>query len=66
MEREDPKRRAEIAKEARLYLLALVCASGGALAVYLTNRLVVGIFVFAVCLLVFGPLLRSYEKRRRR
>jgi len=62
---EDPKTRRKIAKEARLYLLALVCATGGALAVHLSGRLTTGIFVFAVCLLLFGPILYSYEKRHR-
>ncbi|HEX8488927.1 MAG TPA: hypothetical protein VF642_10330 [Propionibacteriaceae bacterium] len=62
---EDAKRRREIAKEGRLYLLALVCASGGALTVYLTDRFVSGVFVFLLCLLVFGLLLYRYEKRRK-
>ena len=63
---EDSNRRREIAKEGRLYLLALVCATGGALTVYLSGRLVTGIFVFALCLLVFGPILYQYEKRHRK
>lgn len=63
---EDQKRRREIAKEGRLYLLALICASGGALTVYLTNRLASGIYVFLLCVLVFGGLLYQYEKRHRR
>jgi hypothetical protein len=62
---EDAKRRRQIAKEGRLYLLALVCASGGALTVYLTNRFVSGVFVFLLCLLVFGLLLYRYEKSRK-
>jgi uncharacterized membrane protein YhhN len=62
---EDAKRRREIAKEGRLYLLALVCASGGALTVYLTNRFVSGVFVFLLCFLVFGLLLYRYEKSRK-
>ena len=62
---EDPGRRREIAKEGRLYLLALVCATGGALTVYLTNRLATGIFVFLLCVLVLGSLLYRYEKRHR-
>jgi hypothetical protein len=62
---EDPATRRKIAKEGRLYLLALVCATGGATAVYLSNRLTIGIFVFAICLLVFGPILYHYEKRHR-
>lgn len=62
---EDAKRRREIAKEGRLYLLALVCASAGALTVYLTNRFASGVFVFALCVLVLGGLLYQYEKRHR-
>ena len=62
---EDPKRRREIAKEGRLYLLALVCATGGALTVYWTDRLSSGIFVFLICVLVFGAVLYQYEKRHR-
>jgi heme A synthase len=62
---EDDQTRRKIAKEGRLYVLALVCATGGALGVYLSNRLLVGIFVFAVCLLIFGPMLYHYERRHR-
>lgn len=63
---EDSNRRREIAKEGRLYLLALVCASAGALTVYVSDRLVTGIFVFLLCLLVFGPILYQYEKRHKK
>lgn len=62
---EDQRTRRALAKEARLYLLALVCATGGSLAVYRSDRLTVGILVFLCCLLVFGPLLYAYEKRHR-
>lgn len=62
---EDPKTRRDLAKEGRLYLLALVCATGGSLAVYFSNRLTMGIFVFGICVLVFGSLLHGYEKRHR-
>lgn len=62
---EDDQTRRKIAKELRLYLLALVCATAGAVTVYLTDRLATGIFVFACCLLVFGPILYTYEKRHR-
>ena len=62
---EDAETLRKIAKEGRLYLLALFCATGGGLGVYLSDRLAVGIFVFALCLLVFGPLLYAYQKRRR-
>lgn len=61
----DPSNRRALAKEGRLYLLALVCATGGALAVYLTDRFLIGVSVFLVCVLVFGTLLHTYEKRHR-
>ncbi|HEX8510808.1 MAG TPA: hypothetical protein VF635_15085 [Propionibacteriaceae bacterium] len=63
---EDQRTRRALAKEGRLYLLALVCATGGSLAVYLSDRLAVGILVFLCCVLVFGPVLYAYEKRRRK
>ncbi len=63
---EDSNRRREIAKEGRLYLLALVCATAGALTVYLSGRLVTGIFAFLISLLVFGPILYQYEKRHQK
>ena len=62
----DEKTRHAIAKEGRLYLLALVCATGGALGVYLSNRIAPGVFVFLLCLLVLGPLLHAYEKKQLR
>ncbi len=61
---EDPIIRRKIAKEARLYGLSLSCALPGAVAVYLSNRISVGVLVFLGCLLVLGPLLWRYERRR--
>lgn len=61
----DPVTRRALAKEGRLYLLALVCATGGSLAVYLSDRISVGVVVFLGCVLVFGPMLYAYEKRHR-
>lgn len=61
---EDPIIRRKIAKEARLYGLSLSCALPGAVAVYLSGRLSVGVLVFLGCLLVLGPLLWRYERRR--
>lgn len=63
---EDAETRRKIAKELRLYGLSLVCAVPGAVAVYLSHRLAVGVFAFLLCLLVFGPLLLRYERRHRR
>jgi hypothetical protein len=63
---EDLETRRKIAKEGRLYLLALVCATAGALTVYVTDRLVVGIFAFLVAVLFRGPILYTYEKRHQK
>ena len=63
---EDAETRRKIAKELRLYGLSFSCAVPGAVAVSVSGRLVTGIFVFLLCLLVFGPLLLWYEKRHRR
>jgi hypothetical protein len=62
---EDPGRRREIAREGRLWLLSLVCALVGAITVWRTDSLTSGIFAFLVSLLVLGPVLWWYEKRRR-
>lgn len=58
----DPKTKRELAKQGRLWGLSLICATGGATAVYLTDRLAIGIAVFAACLIVFGSALFLYEK----
>ncbi len=62
---QDPDLRRKLAKEGRLYLLALFCATPGAIAVYLSNSLAVGIAVFLGCVLVFGSALFLYEKRHK-
>jgi len=62
----DPKTRRELAKQGRLWALSLVCATGGAVAVAQSGRVAVGVFVFGICLLVFGGGLYVYEKRHQR
>lgn len=64
MER-DPELSAKLAKEGRLWALALVCATVGAIAVALTDDVLPGVLAFLVTVAVLGPLLRRYEKRRR-
>ena len=64
MER-DPELRAKLAKEGRLWALALVCATVGAITVALTDDVLPGVLAFLVTVAVLGPLLRRYEKRRR-
>jgi hypothetical protein len=61
----DPDLRKKLAKEGRLWLLSLLCAVPGAVAVALTDRISIGIAVFAACLLVFGTALVLYERRYR-
>ncbi|MBA8793152.1 hypothetical protein FHX74_000746 [Friedmanniella endophytica] len=61
---QDPK--AALAKEGRLWLLALVCAAAGAATVAGTGKLLPGIGVFLLCLVVLGPLLYWFEKWRQR
>lgn len=60
-----PDLRRNVAKEVRLWVLALVCAAAGATAVSVTDSLPIGIFVFLGTLAVLGPLLFAYEKRQR-
>ncbi len=59
-----PDVRDAVAKEGRLYLLALACATPGAIAVYLFHSLYIGIGVFLIFLIVLGSALYGYEKRR--
>ncbi|GAA2097879.1 hypothetical protein GCM10009841_10470 [Microlunatus panaciterrae] len=56
----------QVAKEARLWVLALVCATGGATAVALSDSLAIGVAVFLGLLGVLGPILYAYEKKQRR
>jgi hypothetical protein len=61
----DPELRAKLAKEGRLWALALVCATVGATTVALSGSVLPGVLAFLVMIGVLGPLLRRYEKRRR-
>lgn len=65
MER-DPELRGKLAKEGRLWALAVVCATVGAGTVAATDSVPSGVLAFLVALAVLGPLLYLYEKRRRR
>lgn len=65
MAAQDPQLRRQVAQQARLWLLALVCATVGAGVVARTDRLAPGIGAFLLALVVFGPLLWLYEKRHR-
>ncbi len=62
----DPKRRAELAQYARLWLLALPCAAVGSFVQWRTNDVVLGVVAFLVALVVLGPILWLYERRRKR
>jgi hypothetical protein len=62
----DPGRRRELAQQGRLWLLALVCASVGALTVSRTGSIYVGAGAFLLTLAVLGPILYAFERRARR
>ena len=61
----EPSTRADLAKQARLWLLSLICASVGAFVVWRTGALVPGVGAFLITLAVLGPVLWAYERRRR-
>ena len=62
---EDPGTRRQLAKQGRLWLMSLVCATAGAMTIQRTDSLAIGVAVFLGCVVVLGPLLWIYEKRRR-
>ena len=45
--------------------MSLVCAAAGAVAIQRTASLAIGVAVFLGCVVVLGPLLWIYEKKRR-
>lgn len=65
MDEHDPNLRRKLAKEGRLYLLSLICATAGGLTVWARDSVPAGVLVFLVCLAVLGPALWLYERRRR-
>jgi hypothetical protein len=62
---EGPETRRQLAKQGRLWLMSLVCAAAGAVTIQQTASLAIGVAVFLGCVIVLGPLLWIYEKRRR-
>ena len=54
----------QLVKTARLWLLSLVCASVGATTIWATNSLAIGVLAFLASLVVLGPILWVYERRR--
>ena len=62
----DPGRRHELAQQGRLWALALVCATVGAVVVWRTDSVYVGTAAFLLTLAVLGPVLYVYERRARR
>lgn len=61
----EPRTRADLSKQARLWLLSLVCATVGASVVWRTDALLPGIGAFLITLAVLGSILYAYERRRR-
>jgi uncharacterized membrane protein YoaK (UPF0700 family) len=60
----DPEIRRQLAKQGRLWLMSLVCATAGAVTIQWTASLAIGVAVFLACVVVLGPLLWIYEKKR--
>ncbi|MDN5762109.1 MAG: hypothetical protein L0H41_07325 [Microlunatus sp.] len=58
----DPRR--DIAKQVRLWVLSLICATVGAVVVWRTDALLPGVSAFLLSLAVFGSALWIYERRR--
>ena len=61
----DPELRRKLAKEVRLWALAVVCALVGAGTVAVTGRVPPGILAFLLTVAVLGSLLYVYERRHR-
>lgn len=61
----DPDLRRKLAKEGRLWALALVCAVVGAGTVARTGSVPSGVLAFLITVAVLAPLLYVYERRRR-
>lgn len=62
----DPKIRTGLAKEGRLWILGLLCAIPGAFVAERTQDWWTGAVVFLGCLVVLGPVLWIYERRKKR
>ena len=57
--------RRQLARQGRLWLLSLVCATAGALTVWQTDSLGYGILAVLAAVAVLGPILWAYERSRR-
>lgn len=58
--------RRQLARQGRLWLLSLVCATAGAATVWQTDSLAYGILAFLATVAVLGPILWAYERSRER
>ena len=61
----DPDIRRQLAKQGRLWMLALICATAGSVTVWRTNNLLAGILAFLAAVALFGTALWVYERRRK-
>ena len=62
----DPETRQQLAQQGRLWLLALICATAGALVVWRTNSLLPGVLAFLATVAVLGSMIWAYERSRKR
>jgi hypothetical protein len=63
---ENPETRRQLAKQGRLWLLSLVCATIATAAIVKTGSLGTGVVVFLTSVAVLGAVLWAYERRRSR
>jgi hypothetical protein len=61
----DPELEKGLFKQLRLWLFSLVCASIGAVTISATDSLGIGVLAFLASIVVLGPPLWLYERRRR-
>ena len=62
----EPDARDQLARQGRLWVLSLICATVGAVTVWRTDSLLPGIGAFLLALAVFGIPLWVYERYRTR
>ena len=61
----DPEIRRQLAKQGRLWLLALICATVGSVTVWRADSLQAGILAFLLVASSLGAALWAYERRRK-
>jgi hypothetical protein len=64
MSERDPDLRKKLLQSVRLWVLSLICALVGSVTIWATNSIGLGVLAFLGSLVVLGPILWLYEKRK--